>query len=41
MCGFEYPVGVIGIGDDLVLPFYLKVAGCLFQEGWAGEIVHV
>lgn len=38
---FENPVRVFRIGDDLVSPFYLEVAGGLFEEWGSGEVVHV
>ena len=41
MCRFKDPVRVFGISDCLVPPFDLEVAGCLFEEGWSGEVVHV
>ena len=37
----EDPVSVLGVGDGLTPPFDLDVAGCLFEEWWPGEAVHV
>lgn len=41
MCRLEYPVGVLGVGDCVVIPFDLEVAWGLFEERRAGEGVHV
>lgn len=38
---FQNPVGVFGISNCLVPPFDLEVTGGLFEEGRAGEAVHV
>lgn len=38
---FKNPVRFSGICDCLVPPFDLEVAGCLFEERWSGEVVHV
>jgi len=40
--GLKDPVGgVLCISDDLILPFYLEMAGGLFEEWGTGEVVHV
>ena len=37
----EDPVRVFGVGDGLVPPFDLEVAGCLLEQGRSGETVDV